>query len=158
MTGKRWLVGCMMVLVAAAWSGADEEAISDPAPFKAQEDIVYGHKDGLAMTLDVLTPEENAKGIGIILVSSGGWKSGKSNVPGRELNRRKHEHWIQGLLKGGYTLFVVRHGSTPRYFVPEMVEDIRRSVRLVRTSRRAVRRRSRTTWASPADRPAATCR
>jgi acetyl esterase/lipase len=96
------------------------------------EDIVYGHKDGLALTLDVCTPVENAKGIGVVLVSSGGWKSGKSDVPGEDAGRREREHWVQGLLQGGYTLFIVRHGSTPRYLVNEMVDDVRRSVRFVR--------------------------
>ncbi|RLS37768.1 MAG: alpha/beta hydrolase, partial [Planctomycetota bacterium] len=38
----------------------------------------------------------------------------------------------QGLLKGGYTLFVTRHGSSPRYTVPEMVPDMNRAVRFVR--------------------------
>jgi acetyl esterase/lipase len=37
-----------------------------------------------------------------------------------------------GLLHGGFTVFIVRHGSGPRFHVPEMVEDIRRSVRFVR--------------------------
>ncbi len=53
-------------------------------------------------------------------------------MPGKEIESRKHEHWVQGLLQGGYTLFVARHGSLPRYYVPEMIEDIRRSVRYVR--------------------------
>jgi len=101
-------------------------------PYTAVEDVVYGHKDGLALTMDVLTPAENAKGIGIVLISSGSWRSRKSNVLSEEEPRRKGEHWVQGLLGGGYTLFVARHGSGPRYFVPEMVEDIRRSVRFAR--------------------------
>ena len=37
-----------------------------------------------------------------------------------------------GLLYNGFTVFVVRHGSGPRFRVPEMVEDIRRSVRFIR--------------------------
>jgi acetyl esterase/lipase len=96
------------------------------------EDVVYGNKDGMGLTLDVLTPDANPKNIGVILVSSGGWKSSKSNVPGQDEQRRNKEHWVQGLLKGGYTIFITRHGSAPRYFVPEMVEDVRRSVRFVR--------------------------
>jgi len=101
-------------------------------PFTAIEDVVYGHKDGLALTMDVLTPQENAKGVGIVLISSGGWRSKKSNVLADEEPRRKGEHWVQGLLRGGYTLFITRHGSGPRYHVPEMVEDVRRAVRFVR--------------------------
>ena len=37
-----------------------------------------------------------------------------------------------GLLHNGFTVFVVRHGTTPRFTVPEAIEDIRRSVRYVR--------------------------
>ena len=37
-----------------------------------------------------------------------------------------------GLLSQGFTAFVVRHGSGPRFHVPEMVEDVRRAVRFVR--------------------------
>ena len=127
---QSWACGLLMLVAAVAV--ADEEKPEKTVEFTSQEDLVYGYKDGLALTMDVLTPVEGAKGIGVVLVSSGGWRSGKSNVPGKELERRKHEHWIQGLLQGGYTLFVARHGSAPRYYVPEMIEDIRRSVRFVR--------------------------
>lgn len=96
------------------------------------EDIVYGQKDGLALTMDVLTPKQNPKGIGVILVSSGSWKSHKSNVDQDNVRKRDKDHWGQGLLAGGYTLFVVRHGSGPRYHVPEMVTDMNRAVRFVR--------------------------
>jgi acetyl esterase/lipase len=102
-----------------------------PPAYRTIPDVVYGHKDGLGLTLDVLVPEKNPKHVGIILVSSGSWRSSKSNVA-EENVRREKDHWVQGLLGGGYTLFVARHGSGPRYFVPEMIEDIRRSVRFVR--------------------------
>jgi acetyl esterase/lipase len=123
------LLGSLAVL-----STAPAADVTEPVKFHAVEDVVYGHKDGLALTLDVLTPEANAKGIGVIIVASGGFRSGKSNVLSDEVKRRQEEHWLQGLLAGGYTVFAARHGSTPRYFVPEMVEDIRRSVRFVRAN------------------------
>ncbi|HWQ34631.1 MAG TPA: alpha/beta hydrolase [Blastocatellia bacterium] len=106
-------------------------AASDPAiRFRAVEDVVYGNKDGLALTMDVLVPEQNAKRLGVIILSSGSWKSRKS-LPEEEAKLRA-QHWVSGLLRGGYTVFVVRHGSSPRYFVPEMIDDVRRSVRFVR--------------------------
>jgi acetyl esterase/lipase len=127
---RLFLIVCAACLsLSAAYAVAEAPA---SVPFTTVEDVVYGHKDGLALTMDVFTPKENAKGIGIVLVSSGGWKSHKSNVLADEEPRRKTEHWIQGLLGGGYTLFIARHGSGPRYFVPEMVEDIRRAVRFAR--------------------------
>lgn len=95
------------------------------------EDVVYGHKDGLAMTFDVLIPETKPKNVGVILIVSGSWKSKKSDISNEEETLRS-QHWAQGLLNGGFTLFLVRHGSTPRYPVPEMVGDIKRSIRFVR--------------------------
>ncbi len=100
--------------------------------YHAIEDVVYGHKDGLALTLDVIDPIAGRNGKGLIVVSSGSWISRKSDNLDEEEDRRKHDHWIQGLLKGGFTLFVVRHCSSPRYTVPEMMPDILRSIRFVR--------------------------
>ncbi|MBI1783775.1 alpha/beta hydrolase, partial [Candidatus Sumerlaeota bacterium] len=100
--------------------------------YRAVEDVVFGHKDGLALTFDVLTPEKDPKNIGVVLVSSGSWKSSKSDVQEENDRQRRGEHWVRGLLQGGYTLFVVRHGSGPRYPVTDMTPDIRRSVRFIR--------------------------
>ena len=113
---------------------ADEVPNDIPVGYHATEDVVYGHKDGLALTLDVIEPLTDRKGIGLILVSSGSWNSRKSNVLADEEDRRQNDHWMQGLIKGGFTLFVVRHGSAPRYTVPEMTPDIIRSVRFVRAN------------------------
>ena len=100
-------------------------------PYDAVEDVVYGNKLGMGLTFDVLTPKEEAKNVGIILISSGGWGSEKSNLT-EEVTRRRRDHWVMGLLNSGYTVFITRHGSTPRFQVPEMIEDIRRAVRFVR--------------------------
>jgi acetyl esterase/lipase len=132
------LVRCFSVVLILPLSSvsADNAANSSGLTFTKYditEDIVYGHKDGLALTLDVLTPKQNAKGIGLILVSSGSWKSGKSDIAAENIRKRDGDHWGQGLLQGGFTLFVVRHGSSPRYRVPDMVTDMNRSVRFVRS-------------------------
>ena len=103
----------------------------EPVKSRVVEDVVYGHKDGLALTMDVMIPETKPKNVGVILIVSGSWKSKKSDIPSEEVLLRG-QHWAQGLLNGGFTLFLVRHGSTPRYPVPDMVADIKRSVRFVR--------------------------
>ncbi len=100
-------------------------------PYRATEDVVYGQKEGMGLTFDVLQPTEKGNGKGIVLVSSGGWNSSKSNLMD-DVEEKRKDHWGMGLLHNGFTVFVVRHGSGPRFFVPEMVEDIRRSVRFVR--------------------------
>ena len=105
-----------------------------PVAYDAIEDVVYGHKDGLALTMDVIDPAVDRNGIGLVLVSSGSWISKKSDNLEEEEKRRKYDHWIQGLLKGGFTVFVVRHGSSPKYTVPEMTPDILRSIRFIRAN------------------------
>ncbi|MGE0886117.1 MAG: prolyl oligopeptidase family serine peptidase [Blastocatellales bacterium] len=126
---------CSFVLLLAAFSSS---AVALGQDFKLEnvssqaiEDVVYGHKDGMALTMDVMIPETKPKKIGVILIVSGSWKSKKSDIAAEEETLRR-QHWAQGFLNGGYTIFLVRHGSTPRYAVPEMIGDIRRAVRFVR--------------------------
>ena len=125
----RWSLLSIWLLV---WAGAvfAQEFKLETVKFRATEDVVYGYKDGLALTYDVLIPETKAKGLGVIILASGSWKSKKA-LPADEAKLRS-QHWIQGLLNGGFTVFVVRHGSSPRYFVPEMIGDVQRAVRFVR--------------------------
>jgi acetyl esterase/lipase len=120
---------CLGILVMTGRSHAGLESIQ--VSYTSIEDVVYGQKEGMGLTLDVLQPEQNSNGIGVVLVSSGSWRSSKSNLV-EEVSRKRTDHWGMGLLHGGFTVFVVRHGSGPRFHVPEMVEDIRRSVRFVR--------------------------
>jgi acetyl esterase/lipase len=124
---------CIIIGLLDGKRAAAAEEIENPVPYLVTEDVVYGHKDGMALTLDVLVPQTVKKESGLILVSSGSWGSSKSDIQREEDHRRQKDHWVQGLLRGGFTLFVVRHGSSPRYTVPEMVPDMNRAVRFVRT-------------------------
>lgn len=87
-------------------------------------DVVYGHKDGLALTFDVITPQE-ANGAAVLFLQSGGWYSPwtepKNLLPG-----------CKPLLDKGLTVFIVRHGSAPKYAVPDAISDVRRCVRFIR--------------------------
>jgi acetyl esterase/lipase len=100
------------------------------APLYAQEDVritpdvVYGHKHGMALTMDVYQPEEG-NGVGVLFMVSGGWFSIWA-PPQQTIGLFKP------LLDKGFTVFAVRHGSSPKYVIPEIVEDVRRSVRFVR--------------------------
>ena len=129
---KTILISLSLLLSLCLLVGAKADEFKlEPVKCRVTEDVVYGHKDGLALTLDVMIPETKPKNIGVILIVSGSWKSKKSDIPVEEAQLRG-QHWAQGLLNGGFTLFLVRHGSTPRYPVPEMVGDIKRSIRFVR--------------------------
>ena len=90
-------------------------------------DVVYGHKAGLAMTFDVFTPTENPNGAGILFMVSGGWYS---NWTPPEL--------MQGAFKPltdkGFSVFAVRHRSSPKFSIAEAVDDVPRTVRFIRSN------------------------
>ena len=88
-------------------------------------DVVYGHKDGMALTFDVFTPPGEPNGVGILNMVSGGWVS-RWTPPDQARAR------FEALLDQGFTVFAVRHGSSPRFNVPEAYADVRRAVRFVR--------------------------
>jgi len=124
--------GLLLALCFCGVAAAQELKWESSVKHRTIEDVVYGQKDGMGLTMDVLIPETKPKNIGVIFIVSASWRSIKSATPEEEEKQRK-QHWAQGPLNGGYTLFLVRHGSTPRYFIPEMVSDIRRAVRFVRS-------------------------
>jgi acetyl esterase/lipase len=103
-------------------------APSDPLPTGSiTPDLVYGHKDGLALTLDMYRPGSEPNGAAILFMVSGGWYS--RWAPPEQLRPL-----LDPYLNSGYTVFAVRHGSSPRYSIPEAVADVQRAVRFVRSN------------------------
>jgi len=100
-------------------------ACAQEAPFVRTEDVVYGRKHGVALTLDVFQPKENANGAAVLWVISGGWFSAKQGI-------RPEPATV--FVKRGYTVFAVVHGSQPRFTIPEAIEDMQRSVRFIRAN------------------------
>ena len=88
-----------------------------------QEDIIYGRKDGTALTMDVFRPQEKTNGAGVILIVSGGWASSHDAI---------NVKFVEPFARRGYTVFAVVHGSNPKYFIPEIIPDIHRAVRFIR--------------------------
>ena len=83
---------------------------------KIDADVVYGHKDGMALTYDVLRPAKQ-NGAGILWIQSGGWYS----------NWQDAKNFVgagKQFFDKGFTLFIVRHGSAPKYAVPDAVADV----------------------------------
>ena len=87
-------------------------------------DVVYGHKLGMALTLDVFKPETDSNGAGVLFMVSGGWIS-RWSPPERSIRH------FRPLLDKGFTVFAVRHGSSPRFVVPEAVADVQNAVQFV---------------------------
>ncbi|MCI0700753.1 MAG: alpha/beta hydrolase [Planctomycetia bacterium] len=87
------------------------------------EDVVYGRKHGLAMTMDVFTPKEKANGKGIIFCVSGGWFSAKQMI---------NPIYFKEFVERGYVVFAVLHGSQPKFTIPEVLQDMHRAVRFIK--------------------------
>lgn len=103
-------------------------SIAQPAdePNYARQEVIYGRKFGTALTMDTFIPKKDANGAGIIFVVSGGWYSDHNGINGAV------PLYIQPLVDKGYTVFAVCHGSNPKYTIPEILEDLGRSVRFIR--------------------------
>jgi len=119
----------LLALVACACSATARGIGAVPAPARQPSvttDVVYGHKDGLALTFDVHRPAQ-PNGAGVISIVSGGWQSSV------EMSRLIVDGYLSPLLnEKGFTVFAVRHGSSPRYPMSAIVSDVRRAVRFIR--------------------------
>lgn len=124
---KRLIIGVLFVLLCLA---AVVAARADDA-YQITPDVVYGHKAGMALTFDVIRPKQ-LNGAGVLFMMSGGWVSGwvapEGFVSSSAPEGAKH---FRELVDHGYTLFIVRHGSSPQFKVPEAVADVRRAVRYI---------------------------
>ncbi|MFM1896509.1 MAG: hypothetical protein RLZZ385_1583 [Pseudomonadota bacterium] len=94
------------------------------ADVNIKADVVYGHKDGMALVYDVLQPE-NANGAAIVYMVSGGWFSRWAPPESRVTQ-------FADLLAAGFTVIPVHHGSAPRYHVPDAYADVSRAIRHIR--------------------------
>ncbi|MFO1461924.1 MAG: hypothetical protein U1G08_21290 [Verrucomicrobiota bacterium] len=86
------LVLAVLILLAGSIAGA-LWWYYHPA-FTRSGPVVYGHRNGEALTLETVRPER-PNGLGIILMVSGGWKSGTNSF---------HPWMVAPLLRRGYTV------------------------------------------------------
>jgi acetyl esterase/lipase len=109
--------------VLALLAGGVAAEPAEPAKPVRTRDVIYGRRDGLALTLDVFQPGGKPNGAALVMVAS-------SNFNSTPLYIRQEA--AAEALKRGYTVFAVVHSSHPRYTVLEMREDVNRAVRFVR--------------------------
>lgn len=109
-----------LALLLPAFAQHGESAIG------SMEEVIYGRKDGMALTMNVLTPKGKSNNRGIILAISAGLRS----------NFDMALEWsasiAQPYLMKGYTVFEVCHGSAPKYNNQEIIADMHRAVRYIR--------------------------
>jgi acetyl esterase/lipase len=111
--------------LAALLLALDAAHAESPAAFTRTEDVIYGRKFGVALTLDVIQPVQKKNGYGIVFMVSGGWHSAHEAI---------NPSYFTPFLAHGYTVFAVVHGSQPKFNVTEIVPDIHRAVRFVRAN------------------------
>jgi acetyl esterase/lipase len=94
------------------------------AKYDRKRDVIYARKFGTVLTMDVFAPKEKVNGAGIIFVCSGGFVSNHDFI---------RPEFCAEYLKRGYVVFGVVHGSQPKFTIPEIVDDLHRAVRFIRT-------------------------
>lgn len=95
--------------------------------FTRTPDVIYGRKAGLALTMDVFQPKAKSNGLGVLVAVSGGWRSHPTAI---------RPEMYYAFLQHGYTVFAVLHGTQPQFTIPEILDDMNRAVRFVRSHAR----------------------
>lgn len=111
-----FLLGLLCALASSSVRGDEQPQITP--------DVIYGHKNGMALVMHVYRPA-TPNGAAIVEIVSGGyisnWRPPNANA-----------HLVGRFLKSHYTVFSVFHGSNPKYTIPEIVADMRLAVRFIR--------------------------
>ena len=102
--------------------------VPTPAELKTAtyvRDVIYGHRDGMALTYDVFKPVKRANGALVVNMVSAGWRS--QWAPPEERQAR-----YQALIDKGFTVVALYHASAPRFAVPDAVSDVRLGMRHIK--------------------------
>lgn len=148
----------LILLVGCATHSPEKTAQEPNVTFEGvriSQDVVYGHKFGMALTFDMYQPE-NPNGAGVIGINSGGWQSPVASFhmktseglrlatleeletntietpTGETMIVNMRSFNPEPLFSRGFTVFDVRHGSSPKFKMDEIVADLRRAVRFIR--------------------------
>jgi acetyl esterase/lipase len=110
-------------------SGYPRKALGLPTPAELTtttyvRDVIYGHRDGMALTYDVFKPK-NPNGALVVNMVSAGWRS--SWGPPEERQAR-----YQWLIDKGFTVVALHHASAPRFTVVDAVSDVRLGMRHIK--------------------------
>ncbi len=123
----KWIKNIAQVLAVLVFAlllvGADLWFYYHP-PVMRTDGVVYGHRHGKELTMDIVRPKSGSNGLGIALMVSGGCKS---TLPGST-----PVEMMAPLLRRGYTIFAISHVSQPEATVMEIIENMHQGIRHVR--------------------------
>lgn len=117
---------CLLLAVSLVAGSSVVAQVDEPV--RRTEDVIYGRKYGMALTLDVFQPAQ-PNGCGLLFLVNGGWLSSKSTP--LMVTIRPDDYRLY--LERGYTVFAIVTSSQPKFTIPELMEDVQRAVRFVRT-------------------------
>jgi len=102
------------------------------AQARVESNVIYGMYSGLALLMDVHTPEEQ-NGYGLVLIPGSAWLAPLSldAEPLKQAVARPVKG-VDRFLAAGYTVFAINHRATPRFSYPAPVADSQRAVRFIR--------------------------
>lgn len=111
-------------------SGYPRNALRPPTPAELKtatyvRDVIYGHRDGMALTYDVFRPVKKANGALVVNMVSAGWRSSWAAPEERQAR-------YQALIDKGFTVVALYHSSAPRFQVPDAVADVRLGMRHIK--------------------------
>jgi acetyl esterase/lipase len=117
------MIRTLLLTILVTGSIVGETRADETPAYDRKEDVIYGRKDGMALTMDVFRPKADANGAAVIWVVSGGWFSAHQGI---------NTAFLDELVRRGYTVFAVVHGSQPKYTIPEVLQDMHRAIRFIR--------------------------
>ncbi|MCX5769193.1 MAG: alpha/beta hydrolase [Candidatus Hydrogenedentes bacterium] len=123
---KRSALTLLIVLFMAATAGAEGEAA-----YRQTQNVIYAEVEGVGLLMDVFAPARDAaaaKGLGIVCVISGAWKSDRGMVEAYQ-----KIGIIDILCAHGYTVFAVRPGTYTSFTAEQMIAHINLAIRYVKS-------------------------
>ena len=95
------------------------------------EDVIYGRKFGMCLTLDVFQPARPNR-CALLFLVNGGWQSSKATPLMVTIRPADYEPFLER----GYTVFAIVTSSQPKFTISEIAADVTRAVRFVRANSR----------------------
>jgi len=127
-----WPLVALVLLITSFTTAAETQPATQPTTLPAwtrTRDVIFHRTAGTALTFDVFTPKQNANRAAIIVVASGGWMSSHEVLDSPFLGV-----FIGPFINRGYTVFGVVPASQPKFTIPEIAENVDKSVRFIRAN------------------------
>ena len=115
----------------AVASGCAPAGSTSNPDYTRTEDVIYGRKFGMALTMDVFEPARK-NNFGVIFLVNGAWYSSHDPVTVPFSFPYVTPTNYTPYLDRGYTVFAVVTSSAPKFSIPEIIEDLPRAVRFIR--------------------------